>query len=176
MTGLETVAVMQLFDVLYGFLLGLSCLLGVCLGVKAGVPFPSPSTSIRACWFCGQSALSIFYPWILNVFSTEQVLAECLRYHIAFIFLHSFALSGLHIVVFFLGLKGLWTVLLPKAGWAGKEAWVHQFPAHWSELWLWRHCEFSLEAKAVCWYLLNWQILHSVLRKKIGSLALTEIL
>lgn len=87
MTGLETVAVIQLFDVLYGFLLGLSCLLGVCLGVQAGVPFPSPSTSIRACWFCGQSALSIFYPWILNAFfnraSSCRVLAVSYSFHLS---------------------------------------------------------------------------------------------
>lgn len=52
------------------------------------------------------------YPML---FSAEQVLSRCPRFHTTSLFFSSSSLSGIQVVVSFLGRKGLWMVLWPKA-------------------------------------------------------------
>lgn len=70
------------------------------------------------------------------LFSAEQVLSRCPRFLTTSLFFSSSSLSGIQVVVSFLGRKSLWMVLWLKALWIGKDTRVYQFPAHWSEPYL----------------------------------------
>lgn len=131
LTDLETVAVVRLFILLHVFLLGPSC-----PEVQAGVLFSSLWWQWAAGHtnFGGSQPLPFSFLEYSTLFSADQVLSRCSWYHTTFLFFHSFGLSGLQVVVSFLGWRGLWTALQPKALWTGKGIWVHQFWAHWSEL------------------------------------------
>lgn len=92
---------------------------------------PAMATSSRTHQFCGQSALPIFSPRILDAFLSRP---SSLKVLAVLFFPTSLVFLDFRLWFSFLGWKGLWTVLQPTVSWTGKYIWVHHFPAHWREL------------------------------------------